>query len=178
MKAKVALFISVALFAWACHKSDETGPELEVTQEMLDSATLINAPSDNGITGTPFGHRENDSTRFLIRDIFSNVSSGQSLGSGSVIAIRAYENIDGKRGKLKLIDLMVKKQSGYNTNGGDFEYMRIKYNVATDYSTHPNGLLPAVSEQELRGKDLIISPESCVSCHQKAGRNRFTFSRS
>jgi len=177
MKRKAALLLSVSLFAWACQKTSDAEPDVLITQEQLDAATLLNASSDQHITGTPFGHRDNDSTRFLIRDITSNIPAGASIKAGSIIAIKAYENQNGTRGKMVLCDVMVKQQSGYNSKGGDFEYVRIKFNNSTDYSTHPYGILPERSQTELRGKDLIIAPESCVSCHSKAGKNRFTFSR-
>jgi hypothetical protein len=177
MKPKAILLFSVITFAWACQKTDDANPDVLITQGQLDAATLINTSSDQNITGTPFGHRDNDSARFLIRDIFSNAKPNQAFTAGSIIAIKAYENVNGTRGKLKLCDVMIKQQDGYNTKGGNFEYIRIKYDPATDYKTHPFGILPDRSQTALRGKDLIIAPESCVACHKKAGKNRFTFSR-
>jgi len=166
------------LFTWACQPEAEApSSSFILTQEQLDAVTLVNQNTDLGITGTPFGNRQNDSTRFLIRDIYSNVPVGQSLGVGSVVAIRAYEKKNGIRGRLKLIDIMAKHESGYNKSGGDFEYIRIMFDAATDYNLHPNGLLPDVGQIKLRGLDLVVSPESCTSCHRKAGRDSFIFSR-
>ena len=172
------LFILLLLLQWAC-QSEAVSPvsSFILTQEQLDAAILVNQNSDIGVTGTPFGNRQNDSTRFLIRDIYSNIPADQSLGVGSIVAIRAFENVKSNRGRLKLIDIMVKHESGYNKNGGDFEYIRISYDPATDYATHPNGLLPDISQIKSRGLDLVISPESCASCHRKAGKDNFIFSR-
>ncbi|PIQ20215.1 MAG: hypothetical protein COW65_16395 [Cytophagales bacterium CG18_big_fil_WC_8_21_14_2_50_42_9] len=138
---------------------------LFITQEQLDAVTLVHRSSDLAITGAPFRNRNNDSTRFYIRDIFSNVPANQSLNTGSIIAIRAYEKVNNHRGKLKLVDIMVKLESSYNAAGGSFEYIQIKYGANTDYSLHPNGLLPDLLQTDSRGLDVVVSPESCVSCH-------------
>jgi len=72
---------------------------------------------------------------------------------------------------------MVKHESSYNTTGGNFEYLRLKYNATIDYTQHPNGLLPDLLQTDSRNIDLVVSPESCVTCHKKASRNSFIFSR-
>jgi hypothetical protein len=175
----VYLFLlSLLLVLGSCQQEEETpAAGFILTQAQLDAAVLVYRSTDLNITGAPFGNRQNDSTRFLIRDIYSNVPAGKPLAAGSLVAIRAYKKAPGGRGKLKLIDVMVKQPAGYNANGGDFEYLRIHYDPATDYKQHPNGLLPEVSQVNARGRDLVVSPESCVSCHRKAGHRSFIFSR-
>jgi hypothetical protein len=44
---------------------------------------------------------------------------------------------------------MVKREAGYNPQGNDFEYMRIPFDAATNYTLHPNGNLPSVHKQNL-----------------------------
>ena len=169
------------LFSWACQQEsispDQNATSFILTQEQLDAAILVYRNADLSITGVPFNHRENDSTRFYIRDIYSNVPANGALTTGSIITIRAYEKVNNQRGKLKLIDIMVKHESSYNTIGGNFEYMRLKYSNSTDYTQHPNGILPDLLQTDIRGIDLVVSPESCVTCHKKASRNSFIFSR-
>jgi hypothetical protein len=169
-------FFAIVLLG-ACRGEDVAPDELVLTQQQLDAAALVFRASDLNVTGAPFGHRENDSTRFLIRDISSNVPAGQSLQPGSIIAIRAYRKTAAGKGTLKLIDVMVKHDKGYNPGGADFEYLRIPFDPATDYTQHPNGLLPTLLQTDRRGKDLVISPESCVTCHHKSPNRSFIFSR-
>jgi hypothetical protein len=147
-----------------------------LTQELLDGATLLRDASDTTITGAPFGNRNNDPAQFFIRDIFSNVPPNQPLRVGSVIVIRAFENRGGRRGQLQFVDVMVKHEPGFNPVGRDFEYIRILTDARTDFVRHPNGLLPAATQRELRGTDLNVSPMSCVSCH-RADAADFVFHR-
>ena len=64
------------------------------------------------------------------------------------------------------IVIMVKREGGYYPEGGDWEYMEIKYDKNTDYTKNPNGILPMLSNDIIRGK--IVK---CANCHARAGSN-------
>lgn len=159
----------------AAEEEEEEVPFL-LTQELLDAATFVRAASDTLISGDPFAGRNNDPARLLIRDVFTNVQPGQRLAEGSIIAVRAFEDNNGRRGNLVQVDVMVKRAAGFNPSGADFEYIRTPFDPNVNYRQHPNGLVPELLSSA-RGLDLQVEPLSCVNCHRFAGGEDFVWHR-
>ncbi len=134
------------------------------TQATLDSAILVAQPSDLSITGNPFGTRFNQTEINSIRDIFTNKRPSETLRAGHVFAIRSFQNNNGQRGQLINVHIMVKRERGYNPNGGDFEYINIDFDPQTNYQLNPNGILPALTDGANRGLDVVRF--NCVQCHR------------
>ncbi len=172
MKTKLFLMLAIAGFialSSGC-KKDEDPQEAEtytLTQTDLNQAT---GAEDLDVTGSPYGQDVTiahngmavsaDST---FRDIYSNISSSESITLGTIFTKKTYlMNADGSKGMLQVTFAMAKREAGYNTDGGDWEYVMMPNNTGNDFSAQPNGVLPDISETEMRGKLAM-----CASCHSK-----------
>jgi len=152
--------------------------KIKTSQEDLDKSTT---PVQLSVTGTAFGslsvahNGRNISADSTFRDSYTNMSSPQGLiKEGTVFTKRVYmKDKKGAKGNLEMIFAMIKREKGYFPSGGDWEYVMISYDKTTDYKMHPNGMLPATIDHEMRGK---IS--SCGSCHIAAAGNDFIFTNS
>lgn len=144
-----------------------------LTQDLLDSITQMITPADSGITGNNFTVR-NDGSDKDIKDIYTNKPLGRPVQIGDVFVIRNFLNHDGKRGKLDFVDVMVKREKDYSALGGDFEYFRMDFDSTTDYTLHPNGIVPALDNIYDRGTD--VARAACVSCHRNGGQD-FLFTK-
>ena len=166
--------VYMSIFSYSCSKDDKLQPDIPpenvspfvLTQQLLDSATFVSEATDTLIIGDPFGARE-PSAQNDFRSIFSTADKNQPLKAGHIIAIRAYTNKNGHRDKLLFVDVMVKRETGFNPDGNDFEYMRIMYDPLVDYNKHPNGLVPDINNTKVRGLGDNILSINCVSCHQR-----------
>lgn len=157
------------------NQPSETLPEIQpflLTQASLDSVLVIVAPSDTAITGNAFGVRTDGSDR-NIKDIYTNKPLNRAIRTGDIFVIRSFQNIDGVRGPLDFVDIMVRRESGFNATAGDFEYFRMDFDATTDYSINPNGLVPTLDNSRDRGTD--IARAGCVACHRLAPGSDFHF---
>jgi hypothetical protein len=170
--AAIALFISTMSLISCSREAIEINgdptptplPEGVFNQGVLDSAVLVMHPSDLNITGNPFGTRFNATEINSIRDITTNKRADEALQVGHVFAIKSFRNNNGQRGTLINVHIMVKRENGYNPNGGDFEYINIDFDPNTDYTQHPNGELPDITDTVNRGID--VARFNCVQCHR------------
>lgn len=162
----------------ACQQDDSTEMEppsntpaprrrILITQEQLDSAVVVPSSSDTSFTGNPFLQRE-PSEQNNVRSIFANISKTAAIRPSAVYVIRNFTNESGQRGQLLFIDVMVKREPGFNSNSLDFEFMRIRFDSSNDYTLHPNGILPDTTQTLLRGLDLPVSGTTCATCHRLA----------
>jgi hypothetical protein len=163
-----------SILLYSCSK-DDTGHPVEepdvnkpfvITQELLDAATFVSAANDTLIIGNPFNEREIEAQNNF-RSIFSNVPKSNTLKSGDIITIINFANENGRPGRQLFVDVMVKRESGFNAEGNDFEYMRIMYDPSVDYKAHPNGILPDIKDTNARGMGGNILTVDCVTCHRK-----------
>lgn len=137
-----------------------------LTQRQLDALVVIASEADSAITGNGFTVR-NDGSDITIKDIYTNKPPGRPVLTGDIFVIRNFHNLDGQKGKLDFIDVMVKREAGYNDFGGDFEYFRMDYDSTTNYRQHPNGIVPALDNIYDRGQD--VARAACVACHRNGG---------
>lgn len=166
--ATVVLALAVSISS-CTNDSDDPDPVITLTQEILNQS--VNA-EDLNVSGTPYGQDvsipHNGSTispDSTLRDIYSNVAANASIAPGTVFTKRTHMmNPDGSKGDLQVTFAMIKRESGYNADGGDFEYVMMPFSADNDYSQNPNGMLPDVSQTEMRGK-----LQMCASCHSKVG---------
>lgn len=143
-----------------------------LTQALLDSVTTRVSPADSAITGDGFGVRNDGSDRNL-KDIYTNKPLGRALRIGDIIVVRSFQNNNGGRGRLDFVDIMVRREAGFNEAGANFEYFRMDFDATTDYNLHPNGLVPTLDNTRDRGLD--IARAGCVTCHRLAPGNDFLF---
>jgi hypothetical protein len=179
------IFIAIAAFVIAasnlssCKKDtveEETTPYI-LTQADLDKAIIINAVTDSAIIGNPFLH-QSPPVQALFRDVFTNVPKSQITKKGTIYVIKAYPNVNGKRGTEVLSDIMIKREKGFNPLGLDFEYLRIVFDSTVDYKKHPNGMLPAAnSASRGDGRNIVAGTfpsNNCISCHVRDDNFLFT----
>ena len=167
--------ISVIALVQSC-KKDSTTTTITATQAQLDASTTVVSQNLSG--GTPFGNASishngtmlpTDST---LRDVYSNFT-GATASPGSVMTKRVYmKNPNGSMGVLEVTFAMVKHEVGYWPAGGDWEYVEMPNMGTTNYTSNPNGMLPAAIDTMMRGKLAM-----CQSCHAAAPGNDFLFTK-
>ncbi|MBT3802656.1 MAG: hypothetical protein HOG05_16025 [Bacteroidetes bacterium] len=151
----------------SCEKDDPNAPFVAV-QDDLNMATN---DFDLNVTGKPYGdatisHNGSsmpaDST---FRDIFTNLKkNADDVEKGTIITKHTYlmDNA-GMKSDLQVTFAMIKRESGYFADGGDWEYVMMPFDASVDYTMNPNGLLPDTTST-MRGK-----LANCASCHASGG---------
>lgn len=170
----------LSLFLVSCTGDDDddnnNNTEFIAVQADLDASTNL---FEKDITGKPYGDASvahngtsmpADST---FRDVYSNWSSKTDpIVKGSIITKHTFMmNPDGSKGKLQVTFAMIKRESGYYADGGDWEYVMMPYDDAVDYNAMSNGMLPTTIDDQMRGKLGM-----CAGCHASAGSD-FLFVR-
>lgn len=135
----------------------------ELTNDLLNSTPEVWAANISGLhLGNPDVATPGDSTN--IRDVTGNKALAgfdfNNVKPGTVLIRNVYANDNGQKGALKGRTFMFKREAGYYPDGGDWEYVRIPYNAAIDYTKYPNGDLAFATE---RGQIT-----SCAGCHLSA----------
>ena len=172
--------VSLSLFISSCTNSDEDppAPSYTLTQDDMNKST---ESVEEDVTGRKYGedvsipHGGSKLTsEDTYRDIYSNQTSkstdAESLGT--IYTKRTYvKNADGSKGDLLVTFAMAKREAGYFTDGGDWEYVMMPNDGSNDYGDNPNGLLPPTSATDMRGQ-----LPGCAGCHSQAG-NDYLFSQ-
>lgn len=172
MPAKASLpFLLLTMLFTACADREGTprqtpGPFL-LTQAGLDAVTEVPAANLDAITGDPFGARRGEPATVaeVMRQITANRRVEEPVTAGSVYTLRSFYHQNGQRGALKHVDVMIKREAGYNPLAADFEFIRILADSTTDYVRHPNGRLPDTTLTTARGRDLVAGNTTCRNCH-------------
>lgn len=175
----ITFILGLSLLISSC-KNDNTQtpePSYTLTQTDLNNSTQ-NVEMD--VTGRKYGSDvsiphggSNLTTEETYRDIYKNASkkSTNADAPGTVYTKRTYmKNADGSKGALLVTFAMAKRETGYYTDGGDWEYVMMPNDGTNDYVTNPNGTLPSTSATDMRGQ-----LASCAGCHSKASTD-FIFS--
>ena len=105
------------------------------------------------VHGGPKGIRE-----IYVNSIGKAASDGNAdlpYPAGTIIVKESYDSDDGQKGKLKDLTIMVKRESGYNSENGDWEY------------------LSASATQKIKSQGLI---KMCINCHTAAESDDYIFS--
>lgn len=140
-------------------------PAFKANQADLNASINV---EDMDITGTEYGvdvsipHGGVDlTTDDTYRDVYSNIGLKEDIRVGAVLTKRTYlKNGDDSKGDLLVTFAMIKREEGYWSAGGDWEYIKMGYDGTNDYNTNPNGILPDESMTEIRGQ-LV----NCAGCH-------------
>ncbi len=176
MKTK-ALIILVSLLAgmffYQCETEDEEQDEkVELTQEELNNATshLGDFTGQAFEASIPHGGPDGISVDSTIRAVYGNVDQvGSSIDKGTLITKRTYKkNPDGTKGQLFVTFAMFKRESGYDSENANWEYVQMPADESIDYTENPNGLLS--HESVARGK-----LDGCISCHGAAAGDDYLF---
>lgn len=165
------------LFATSCKNESDPEPMYNMTQADLNKSTQV---EDTDVTGTKYGADvsiphggQNLTSDDTYRDIYSSVGPNGEITMGTIFTKRTYiKNADGSKGDLLVTFAMAKRESGYYTSGGDWEYVMMPNDGSNDYTANPNGTLPAESATEMRGQ-----LANCASCHAKASASDYIFVR-
>jgi len=172
MHRSVAYFVLIScitFFLISCTYHDLEPPTFQVTQAQLNAAVIQHTTQDTSIVGDPFNVFSGDAAtvNHKLRDLFDNLPIDKSISVGTILVRRAYyyPNSKNKRDSLLNTVVMVKRESGYFPEGGDWEYMDIKYDQANNYILNPNGVLPEISNVAARGKIM-----RCANCHALSAR--------
>jgi len=167
--------ICLVVFCAACSYNTPEIRAFAITQKQLDDATILALRQDTSILGDPFHAFSTDTftTKHKLRDLFENISADETIAVGTIMVRRAYYYpwLHHERDSLINTVVMVKREAGFYPEGGDWEYLDIKYNENTNYLVHPNGMLIESSDNIIRGKIT-----KCANCHAGAG-SKFVFHR-
>lgn len=98
-----------------------------------------------------------------IREVFVNpigkaVSDGEAdlpYPKGTILVKESYDSDDGEKGKLKDLTIMVKRESGYDSENGDWEYLSVS------------------ATQKIKSQGPI---KMCINCHKAAESDDYVFS--
>ncbi len=171
-RCTLAMVASVALIS--CSDDDDDGviEQIEITQSDVNA---ISTTWKLGITGDEYGAAVSIShgdpmltSAETNRDVYANQVLTDDVEPGTVITKRTYKrNSDGSNGDLQATFAMVKRESGYWAEGGDWEYFKMPLNASTDYSAEPNG--------NLAGAEASGKLEGCKGCHANAVGGDFLF---
>lgn len=150
---------------------DAAGQEpYNVTQADLNASTT---EIDIGVTGTPYGedvtvahNGQPISPDSTIRDIYSTLDDvSEDIDVGTIFTKHTFiKDEDDSRKALAVTFAMVKREAGYNPDGGDWEYVVMPNDGSNDYEANPNGKLPPESAEGMRGK-----LANCMGCHSAGG---------
>ncbi len=171
----VLIIVCISLFWTGCSYNTPEVPGFKITQAQLDASTILGSDQDTAIFGDPFNGFPSDTftTKHKLRDLFANISLDKNVTIGTIMVRRSYYYPWAtKRDSLLNVVVMIKREAGYYPQGGDWEYMDIKYNSNTDYIQNPNGMLIESSDNITRGKIT-----KCANCHAITGGD-FLFHRS
>lgn len=177
---------SLGMFLFSCDDDDNNGDDdddnhndttFTLSQDILNGSInevkigLIGPFTTAADSVISIGHPGDDADS-TFRDVYSNMADASLAAQpGDLITKRTYAmNGDGSRGALKATFAMFKRESGYNTVSGDWEYVVMPFDSTNDYTLNPNGLLPAEDVTSLRGKI-----GSCMDCHSTDGNNDYRF---
>jgi len=117
----------------------------------------------HGGTNTSDVYDANNSVRYIYASIDLKTETPKP---GDIVLKKTYKK-DPNTGKadfnqLRGVTVLHKQSKGYWANGGDWEYIVIDKATITD--KNPNGILPPVSNTEMRGKINM-----CIGCHKSGG---------
>jgi hypothetical protein len=156
--------------------------EYRLTQAELDRALTaqilnLNGSTFAGVKTIPhiLTRPEIRSTDSTYRSVFvsspARLTSADQVRQGTIIVKRVYlaDPITGLKGTRANTYLMIKQYPGYYPEGGDYQYVGISYNPATDFTANPNAIY---SQAVLNGKIA-----TCANCHLAAPGNRFLYTQ-
>lgn len=162
------LILMLAIVFSSCSKDDDP-VQINISQADLDAVSVL----IGNYTGGQMAHGGPDgiSADSTMRVVHASSDLKGSLPIGTIVAKNTFHRgIDGNASdQLYVSFAMVKREAGYYTEGGDWEYIMMPNDGSTDYTTHPNGMLP-VADTDRRGK-----LSSCASCHSGAGGGDYLF---
>lgn len=177
--------LSLAFFSFAivsCDDDDDDDNNNSNNTPFIASQADLNAATnvfELNITGKPYGDAtvaHNGSTLppdSTFRDVYSNLANKtDAISKGTIITKHTFlTNPDGSKGDLAVTFAMIKREAGYYTDGGDWEYVMMPFDANVDYTTMKNGMLPDQSATTMRGQ-----LNMCASCHASGG-NDYLFVR-
>ncbi len=162
------LIFGAALIISCSDDDDDAVEPFKATQGDLD--LVANFIGD--FTGGNMAHGGPDGTSpdSTVREVFASRSLSGDIPVGTIVTKNTYKRgADGKKtDKLYVSFAMIKREAGYDSDNGNWEYVKIAYDESVDYKTHPYGKLP--SEGENRGK-----LSSCIGCHSGASGGDYLF---
>lgn len=166
----VVVLSSILLIS--CGNDDDSTASVETDQDRVNKSTMV---WEERITGDKYGAdvsipHGGDSLTFdeTNRDVYATQANSASIEVGTVITKRIYKkNTDGSNGDLLTTFAMIKRELGFWTDGGDWEYFAMPNNGSTDYTSMPNGELANAAKS---GK-----VSGCMGCHSKATGGDFLF---
>lgn len=160
---RLAIASVVAIFAVALVSCSTTDPNATSVSEFsgYEAWTKVNAePITGDRTGTLGRNIHEGEAGF--RDVFVNpvgqaVATGAQDGPypvGTIVVKNSYAGDNGQIGDLSGVTVMVKRDAGYDSENGDWEYV----NLSADLDVKGQGLL-----------------NGCISCHSAAADRDYIF---
>ena len=150
--------------------SDHETTQLKITQADLDSVSNFIKTATGGFFS--HGGPEGTSPDSTFREVYSTLTSlSGTIAPGTIIAKKSYKmGPDGTRtDQLYVVFVMFKRESDYDSDNKDWEYIMIPYDESVDYEAHPYGMMPGAGDN--RGKISL-----CINCHANALGSDYLYS--
>ena len=154
----ILCILSVSLYAGG------DGEDLTPTQSSAfkgyTSWTKVNSETITGDVTGVLGAAHERSKGFreiFVNEIGQSVEFGTSdypFPEGSIIVKESYKNKSGSKGAMDNLTIMVKRESGYSSEYGDWEYIMAK----------PDGTITKQGRLSM-----------CIGCHSKSQDKDYTF---
>lgn len=164
MNRNIAIFalIAVILFIMSCatRASDDSNATQVNAYSGYASWNKVNSTTITGDRTGILGNAHEGSAGF--REVYVNsaglpVSSGSAAvpyAEGSIILKEAYKDSGGAKGALESLTVMVKRESGYDGENGNWEYIML------------------TPEMKVQAQGRL---SGCISCHLAAEEDDFIF---
>ena len=145
-----------------------------LTQEMLNTVTTMVGEK---LVGPPMEDDANFTHAGGIRTVYTNMTDASAPAQpGDIIVKHSYLDADQDGTEDSMVPNMIfamrKREAGYNSDMGDWEWVRIAPDATTDFSIYPNGMIDNIAAQ---GKSDTEGVGGCISCHSGGEDYRFVF---
>ena len=146
-KIFIAAIVCLVFFSCASQGGDDPNATKPDAYQDYTGWVKVNSQTITGDETGVLGKAHAGAAGF--REVYANSAgaAGPPYAEGSIIVKDSFKNDGGNKGDLAAVTIMVKRESGYDSDNGDWEYI----------------MLNAKMKNQAQGK-----LSSCIACHAAA----------